>query len=1113
MTQAKTPTTATEETKKTAKRDFLIENEQKWQKHWEEGKVFEQDLPEGDWETMTAEELHEKYPKFMGTFPYPYMNGLLHLGHTFSISKIEFATSWERLQGKRALFPFGFHVTGMPIKASADKIAREIEKFGKDFIIPEEVEIADGVENMAIKQKSKIAAKTGGAKYQFQIMQSLGVPTEEIHRFADASYWLTYFPPKAIRDLKHLGCKVDWRRSFITTDANPYYDSFARWQFTRLHEMGKIKYGKRYTIWSPKDGQPCMDHDRQSGEGVGPQEYTGIKIKILKWAPEAEKYVAGNSELEGKNIFLVAATLRPETMYGQTNCYVGTKIDYIFHQVNETDVFVTTHRAARNMAFQDLSVVPGEVKSLGTIKGSDIVGSLIKAPLSVYEQGIYVLPMENVLANKGTGVVTSVPSDSPDDYATLGDLQKKPDYYGINPEWVKDYKPVPIISTPKYGDLTAKALCEKMKIQSQKDRDQLALAKEEAYKEGFYHGTMIIGDYKGKPVEEAKPLIRDSLIASGDAVAYSEPERQVMSRSADECVVSLCDQWYMTYGEPEWRKQVTDWLAKMDTYSEETRNQFERTLDWLNQWACARTYGLGSKVPFDENFLIESLSDSTIYMAYYTIAHFLHSSLDGSKPGLANITKEEMDDAAWDYVLLGKELPAGHPASDRLPKLRKSFLYWYPLDIRSSGKDLIQNHLSFFLYIHQAFFPDYSPRSVRCNGHLLLNGDKMSKSTGNFMTLQECVAKYGADATRLTLADAGDGLDDANFEETTANATILRLHTLYEWISDAVKAIKGNTGDSDVKLRSSGTPYTIVDRIFEAEINQLSKATEQSYDKMLYREALKTGFYDFQAARDWYREVTSVEGMHTDLIQTMIERQVLQLAPITPHWAEMVWKDLLGKTESIMQARWPREFIPDAVDEAMLAAGQYVRSLVKSIRDSEALLLKRKGKKGGGKKGAAAAPTKEFDPKAEKALKIYIASKFPQWQDATVATVRDFYDSETGKFDDPAIRGQLAKLGLIKDKKVMPFVQEIKKRVGPLGAQVAFNRALPFNELEVVQVVKGYIGKTLSYNQVDVVSIDDAFNLEAAVAECGEDQDMASKLTRAVDIAIPGEPGFIIYNL
>ena len=39
--------------------------------------------------------------------------------------------------------------------------------------------------------------------------------------------------------------QVDWRRTFITTDANPFYDSFVRWQFIRLKERDKVQFGKR----------------------------------------------------------------------------------------------------------------------------------------------------------------------------------------------------------------------------------------------------------------------------------------------------------------------------------------------------------------------------------------------------------------------------------------------------------------------------------------------------------------------------------------------------------------------------------------------------------------------------------------------------------------------------------------------------------------------------------------------------------------------------------------------------------------------------------------------------------------------------------------------------
>jgi len=120
----------------------------------------------------------------------------------------------------------------------------------------------------------------------------------------------------------------------------------------------------------------------------------------------------------------------------------------------------------------------------------------------------------------------------------------------------------------------------------------------------------------------------------------------------------------------------------------------------------------------------------------------------------------------------------------QLAKLRHEFEYWYPLDLRVSGKDLIRNHLTMSLYNHAAIWEDHNmmPRSFYCNGYMVLNNQKMSKSTGNFLTVKDCINKFGADATRITLADAGDGLDDANFDTDVANASILKLYTLEKWI-------------------------------------------------------------------------------------------------------------------------------------------------------------------------------------------------------------------------------------------------------------------------------------------------------------------------------------------
>jgi len=83
-----------------------------------------------------------------------------------------------------------------------------------------------------------------------------------------------------------------------------------------LKAKGLIKFGKRASIYSPKDKQMCADHDRREGEGINPDEYTLIKLKVLELNDKMKE------KLDGRNVYLVAATLRPETMYGQTNCYL-----------------------------------------------------------------------------------------------------------------------------------------------------------------------------------------------------------------------------------------------------------------------------------------------------------------------------------------------------------------------------------------------------------------------------------------------------------------------------------------------------------------------------------------------------------------------------------------------------------------------------------------------------------------------------------------------------------------------------------------------------------------------------------------------------------------------
>ena len=68
------------------------------------------------------------------------MNGLLHLGHAFSMSKCDFNAWYKRLSGFNVLFPFGYHCTGMPISAAAKKLTFELEKHGSVGEIPQDIQ-------------------------------------------------------------------------------------------------------------------------------------------------------------------------------------------------------------------------------------------------------------------------------------------------------------------------------------------------------------------------------------------------------------------------------------------------------------------------------------------------------------------------------------------------------------------------------------------------------------------------------------------------------------------------------------------------------------------------------------------------------------------------------------------------------------------------------------------------------------------------------------------------------------------------------------------------------------------------------------------------------------
>ncbi len=933
-----------------------------------------------------------------------------------------------------------------------------------------EAEIQAAKEAKAAKQnpdkkakggKTKLVSKTGtGIVRQWNILAKM-VPEDEIPAFVDPYHWLKYFPPIGVDHMKNFGSGVDWRRSFITTCVNPYYDAFIRWQFNVLREKGKILFGKRNNVYSILDGQVCADHDRSEGEGVGSQEYVLIKLKVLE--PEQERHNKMKSLLEkygDKGVYLVPATLRPETMYGQTNCFVLPEGDYGAFYIDATDeIFIMSERSARGLACQlydkeknqYFSKEFAKVECVEKFKGDELLGLPLKAPNATFEK-VYTLPLLTISMYKGTGVVTSVPSDAPDDYIALKTLQDKPDYaekFGITPDMVDPFQVVPIIEIEGYGDASAVFMCEKLKIKSSKDKAKLTQAKDETYLKGFTMGVMKVGPYAGEKVSAAKPKIKEEMIAAGEAHLYFEPESRVVSRTNDECVVAATDQWYLAYGEESWteavKKHILDDTA-FNAYDAIAQSKYEYTIGWLQEWACTRQFGLGTYLPWDTQWVIESLSDSTIYMAYYTIAHILQgeNNLNGDSslsPG--KIDPADLTDEVFNYIYRkGFQIPENtNIAIDVIEKCKAEFRYWYPMDLRVSAKDLIPNHLTMALYNHAAIWddePELWPRGYYTNGHVLVDAEKMSKSKGNFLMMNDTVNKYSADATRFACADAGDSIEDANFSQDTADSAIMSLINEETWIIESLSS-EGLRKDDE---------FNFMDRVLTNETNRLIENTTKSFSSMQFREGLQQGWFEMLLARNEYRSWCQDSGtaMHEKVVKKWCEALCIMICPICPHWSEKVWKNM-GKEGYAVKAPWP---VADEEDKMLTRQAQFLRDSIKNFRTHSG-----KAKKGW------------------KDVSILVTDSYPEWKLDTLKWMQDKYDDGFPTDFMKQLKSWASKLS---DKKLIKFTMQFasftKKEVEDVGP-AAMDLTLPFDQKMVLCESENYIKVQLNLSEIDVKKLDD----------------------------------------
>lgn len=861
------------------------------------------------------------------TVAYPYPSGAMHVGHGRTYTVPDVYARFKRMQGYNVLFPMGWHVTGAPVIGIAKRIKRQD---------PWTLDIYQNVHK---------------------------VPLSELEKFTDPHYIVKYFSEEYRQVMTHLGYSIDWRREFTTID--PTYQKFITWQFAKLNEKGLVRRGSHPVKYCPDDENPVGDHDLLEGEGVAINELTLIKFPI-------------------NGIYLVAATFRPETLFGATNIWLNPDEEYVKVKMDDEEWIIS------QKAYENLLNQKNNLELVGDVDAPCLIGQYVENPVTGEKH--IILPASFVDPDYATGVVYSVPAHAPADYIALQDLKNDTETleeYGIQEE-VEKIQPIGLIGLKGFGEHPAVEMIEQMGVKNQND-PKLKEATNEMYKLEHAKGVIKehVTDYAGFKVPQARDAIKEHLLEVGKGdIMYEFAEKPVICRCGTKCVVKILDnQWFLKYSDEEWTQTTLNCLASMNTVPGEIRSNFEYYLNWLHDWACARRIGLGTPLPWDPQWLIEPLSDSTIYMSYYTIA-----------PHLKKMDPEKMDEEFFDHVFLDKETDKNIPTA-----IKEEFNYWYPLDWRLSAKDLVGNHLSFHLFHHATIFPEEKwPQGVVVFGMGLLEGNKMSSSKGNIILLEDAIKIHGADVVRLFLMSSAEPWQDFDWREKEVIGTKKRL----EWFIGFAAMVDELHG-SQIQL-SDYIQAPDADKSINAwmisQVNQRVRDATQALEGFQTRKALQEALFLFKKDIDHYlhrvdHELKEGDGQE-EIIQVLayiLGIWIRLMAPFTPHACEELWERHGGQGFA-SQAPWP-EVDESLIDEKVHKGEEIIQGLVDDVREI--------------KKITKTSPEK---------IHVYLAPDW-KWKVFEIA-------HEVGKPDIGQIMGRSIKANIHHDKKELAgFAQKIAREM------------------------------------------------------------------------------------
>ena len=224
--------------------------------------------------------------------------------------------------------------------------------------------------------------------------------------------------------------------------------------------------------------------------------------------------------------------------------------------------------------------------------------------------------------------------------------------------------------------------------------------------------------------------------------------------------------------------------------------------------------------------------------------------------------------------------------------------YWMPVDQYIGGIEHAILHLLYSRFFCKAM-NDLALINVRepfkrllCQGMVLKDGSKMSKSKGNTVNPNELIEKYGADTVRLFSMFAAPPEQSLEWSDSGVNGShkfIKRLWSLSQSLFNQNVDDKVQSLDlSDIRIKLNQT---------------IKKVSADFGDKNQFNTAI-AAIMELLNAIPKAMLKSSVSKESNEVFKEIIEKSVIMLSPIIPHICHELW-EALGKKTPIHNETWP----------------------------------------------------------------------------------------------------------------------------------------------------------------------------------------------------------------